>query len=62
MGTQIYYLLDPNSPWGRMHMNRSATFHVHHCGMSHLLRKRERKKLELTSFDALISQVVRSTP
>ncbi|KAL7415830.1 RmlC-like cupin domain-containing protein [Mrakia frigida] len=34
MGTQIYYLLDPNSPWGRMHMNRSATFHVHHCGRS----------------------------
>ncbi|KAK4703542.1 uncharacterized protein P7C70_g2678, partial [Phenoliferia sp. Uapishka_3] len=34
LATEIYYLLAPSSPRGRMHMNKSATFHVLHSGRS----------------------------
>ncbi|GAA5884308.1 hypothetical protein JCM16303_003629 [Sporobolomyces ruberrimus] len=34
LATQIYYLLDPKSPKGRLHMNKSTTYHLHHSGRS----------------------------
>ncbi|KAM0746031.1 hypothetical protein T439DRAFT_330223 [Meredithblackwellia eburnea MCA 4105] len=32
LATQIYYLLTPESPRGRLHMNKSVTFHLLHSG------------------------------
>ncbi|GAA5987104.1 hypothetical protein JCM10908_001027 [Rhodotorula pacifica] len=32
MATQIYYLLTPDSPQGKMHMNKSITYHLLHQG------------------------------
>ncbi|GAA5863157.1 hypothetical protein JCM1840_002489 [Sporobolomyces johnsonii] len=32
LATEIYYLLTPDSARGRMHMNKSITFHLHHQG------------------------------
>ncbi|BGO90832.1 hypothetical protein NBRC10512_005843 [Rhodotorula toruloides] len=32
LATQIYYLLTPDSPKGKMHMNKSVTFHALHAG------------------------------
>ncbi|GAA5928251.1 hypothetical protein JCM1841_001752 [Sporobolomyces salmonicolor] len=32
LATEIYYLLTPDSPGGKMHMNKSLTFHLHHQG------------------------------
>ncbi|GAA6012904.1 hypothetical protein JCM8202_003490 [Rhodotorula sphaerocarpa] len=32
MATMIYYLLTPDSPQGKMHMNKSITYHLLHQG------------------------------
>ncbi|GAA5892256.1 Cff1p [Sporobolomyces salmoneus] len=34
LATQIYYLLDPKSPKGNLHLNKSTTYHLHHSGRS----------------------------
>ncbi|GAA6058839.1 hypothetical protein JCM10212_002783 [Sporobolomyces blumeae] len=32
LATQIYYLLDAKSPRGKLHLNKSVTYHLHHSG------------------------------
>ncbi|GAA5838874.1 hypothetical protein JCM5353_001059 [Sporobolomyces roseus] len=45
LATSIYYLLDPQSSRGRLHLNKSTTYQLHHAGRAlyTLLRPSDKK-------------------